>query len=682
MTPSETRAVALVCMPWSSIAKPSLALAILKRCVQDAGFSAHLFYLNIRMAERLGIPLYERLTEASFFHPEWFFSQELFGAKGLGQIRNSWEDLQASEEGRRLADRLKRIALESEETCTRLAEEEVPRFIESCMAEEDWGRFTVVGFTTTFGQSLASLLLAKRIKEKYPHVKIVFGGANVDSEMGVEFMRGFPWIDYVVHGEAEKSFPALLKNIGSGMFEDKVLGVSMRSGGECVPGDGNAGMIVDLNESPTPDYSDYIGQLERSGFRKKLQLQLFYESSRGCWWGAKHHCTFCGLNGTTMMFRKKDAAKVYEEIIELADRYRCLTLAATDNILAMDYIGQLLPRLAAMDTDIQLFYEVKANLGWEQLKVLAAGGVNTIQPGIESFNSRVLQLMRKGVTAIQNIQLVKWCYELDIDPGYNVLYGFPGETPEDYRDLPRIFRLLAHLRPPKSMARVMYERFSPYFFDRDKFGLQLRPLSGYEFIFPGSKVDLNKIAYFFEGEWQGQKDDPEEYIHPSWRAWEVWTQQWEEQNVFCFYRKGPDYLVIYDNRPRSSTAAATTRKIHLNEELSAIYLYCDENRSFQSIYQLVDAKFGGAFSEETVRGWLDQLVAQNLMFREGNRYLSLAVRRKPAPKRNQPALDFIPGAEKEEAIAEPQLTQCAGTHPSQGHSVSPPADRTAPGQAP
>ena len=42
--------------------------------------------------------------------------------------------------------------------------------------------------------------MAKLIKDLYPNVRIVFGGANFDGEMGLEHFRAFPWIDYVVVG--------------------------------------------------------------------------------------------------------------------------------------------------------------------------------------------------------------------------------------------------------------------------------------------------------------------------------------------------------------------------------------------------------------------------------------------------------------------------------------------------
>ena len=86
---------------------------------------------------------------------------------------------------------------------------------------------------------------------------------------------------------------------------------------------------------------------------------------------------------------------------------------------------------------MSLFYEVKANLRLQQVALLAAAGIDRIQPGIESLSDHVLKLMRKGTTALQNVQLLKWCREHGVKAEWNVLYGFPGELPEDYEAMPR-----------------------------------------------------------------------------------------------------------------------------------------------------------------------------------------------------------------------------------------------------
>ena len=56
--------------------------------------------------------------------------------------------------------------------------------------------------------------------------------------------------------------------------------------------------------TPTPSFFARIGL----AFRVRPQIPL--ETSRGCWWGMKHHCIFCGLNGKQMAFQDKSPDRV------------------------------------------------------------------------------------------------------------------------------------------------------------------------------------------------------------------------------------------------------------------------------------------------------------------------------------------------------------------------------------
>lgn len=619
--------VALVCMPWGSIETPSTAMGLLKRYARAAGFEAELHYLNVRFAEQIGLKVYERIAQGSYFQTEWFFSQALFGPHGTGELHNGWRDLRADPEAQTLVDSITRGIGLSDTDCEHLAGREVPAFIDDCVDAVDWSRYMAIGFTTTFAQSLGTLLLARRIKQRHPEVVIMMGGANVDSEMGVEMMRAFDWIDFVVHGEAEHNFAALLHAIAARDSSVGIPGVSARQAGTVVRGDQTLPPMTNMNDVPAPDYTDFLAEMDRTGFRTQLPMTLWYESSRGCWWGAKHHCTFCGLNHNGMTYRKKDAARVYDEIVDLANYSKCLRLAATDNILAPEFFAELLPRLAALDSDLQLFYEVKANLRRDQLQLMARAGIRTIQPGIESFNSRLLQLMRKGATAIQNIQLLKWCRELGIQTNYNILYGFPQEAPDDYADLPTIFRMLGHLDPPIAVGRVVIERFSPYFFDQERFQLRYEPWSEYRYVYPAG-VDLAKIAYFFRGSWADQAGDPEDYVAAAKSTHAEWAAAAANQRIVCSYEKGPDYVRVHDNRPRGPKQFPWSQTTDLDEPQSALFLYCDENHAFPAIVTMMQTRFGDDVTDGMVRVWLDDLVDRWLMFREGDRYLTLPVRKK------------------------------------------------------
>ena len=67
--------------------------------------------------------------------------------------------------------------------------------------------------------------------------------------------------------------------------------------------------IDDLDALPVPDYSDYFRDLDASGVSADVLPVLLFETARGCWWGAKSHCTFCGLNGGAMAFRAKSQSR-------------------------------------------------------------------------------------------------------------------------------------------------------------------------------------------------------------------------------------------------------------------------------------------------------------------------------------------------------------------------------------
>ena len=617
--------IALVYMPWGGVARGSIALGILKQLARRVGVNVDIYYLNIKFAEMLGFEFYESISGGEPLMPEWFFSYALFGPDGLGVMKNSWEDLMSSSFARTVKQSMAQAGWTEEKR--REVIDIIPHYIDDCLASIDWSSYKAVGFSSTFAQTTPSLLLAKRIKERHPEIKTMLGGANADSEIGLEILNSFDWMDYVVHGEAENTFPKLIYNILSGNRFDKIPGVSMRSGSEIIASNNTSMVLKDLNESPLPDYTDYVKEVERLGLSKYLTIVLPFESSRGCWWGAKAHCTFCGLNGGTMAFRKKDPDRVYEEIVTISNEYRCLRLDAVDNIIDTGYMDTLLPRLAEADIDLSLFYEVKASLTKEEIQRLSSAGVNRIQPGIESLNTEILRLMRKGTTAGQNIQLLKWCLEFGISPSWNLLYGFPGEIPEQYLDYPRVLRAIMHLHPPAGVNPVVFERFSPYHFEKEKFNLKLKPISYYSMLYPEHLVDFEKLAYYFEGEWEGSQNI-EEYIAPTKEVFKQWAESWEERKIFFVYEKGPGFVTLFDNRPLNPGSKISVRRIKLNEIQSKIYMLCDSIQSFTTIQQVLNNSFKTPPTVEQTRATLDRLVHHGLMFRESERYLSLAVRKK------------------------------------------------------
>src|SRR5262249_3639259 len=156
------------------------------------------------------------------------------------------------------------------------------------------------------------------------------------------------------------------------------------------------------------------------------------------------------------------------EIKHLYETYPTVDyLQSTDNILDMSYLGTVFPRLAKMTRDpsrpLRFFYEVKPNLKPEQVEAMAAAGVTIVQPGIESFSDEVLKLLRKGCTALGQVQFLKWAYQSDIKAVFNIILRNPGDKVEWYREMMDLLPFVTHLPPPVGIVTMHLERFSPYF---------------------------------------------------------------------------------------------------------------------------------------------------------------------------------------------------------------------------
>ena len=102
-----------------------------------------------------------------------------------------------------------------------------------------------------------------------------------------------------------------------------------------------------------------------------------------------------------MAYRSKSAARAFAELTQLHQKYPQYPISMVDNILDMHYFKAFLPEIRAQQLELDLFYEVKANLKKKQVRLLYEAGVRRIQPGIESFSDEVLALMDKGVTGLQ-----------------------------------------------------------------------------------------------------------------------------------------------------------------------------------------------------------------------------------------------------------------------------------------
>lgn len=608
--------VLLVNMPLFNLRWPNLGPSLLKSQLTRRGIPCDMAYFNYDFAEMIGEERYTWLADSFAFvlGGERLFAKHYFGDR-LPSDDSYWNDVLLATDP----------ALTDKDRCDyESAGEAVAPFLDRCEAACDWSRYAVVGFAASFQQTMPSMGLARRIKTRFPELKIVFGGAACEGPMGVEMLAQFPEIDYVCVGEADQAFPELVEQFLSGgpvTPPPGVVGRDMLAEGQPVPPSPCDFLTKDLDALPTPDFDDYFARADRSSLKEEIHSLLFFETSRGCWWGQKHHCAFCGLNGGTLNYRSKSPRRAIEELRYLVQRHDVHQACSADNILDHRYFNTFLPMLRDEDLDLSFVFEMKTNMTRPQVAALLEAGMGAAQLGIETFITPVLKWIGKGATAVQNLQTLKWLSEPGIEVKWNVLYGFPGENPTDYQTLTELIPSIVHLAPPLAVGRVRMDRFAPFFENPDAWGMKNpRPYRAFQCVYPFDDESLLRLAYYFEYDYADGRE-PLQYAGRALKEIEAWQKIAGSVTLRQFDRHD-GLTLLTDTRP-----CATAFQHRLTGWRRSLYQFCDAGKSLKKVLAAMpEWSHGVSVEAGEIRQQLDQWRSDRLVVLLDDRYLSLALR--------------------------------------------------------
>lgn len=596
--------------PWATCRSPSLPLGIVKSYFERENIRCSEINFNLLFADWFGLEGYEQLATYGGDGVEWVFSHALHGdfINQKAPERGTYLDLlQKNGVDDWVIDQLVRARASATE------------FVKFCFKSTPWERFNFVGLTNSLRQNVFALALARMVKEQHPDLVIIFGGASSDSSMGVALQAAYPFIDVIVRGEFEPIATRLAGALQGDIPFQKVPSISFWNRGEQISNHIEL-PFDDLDDIPLPDYADYFDQLALVSFEQTITKSIRFEASRGCWWGEKSHCTFCGLNALGMMYRRKTPEKVLYELDYLYEKYDVSDFFATDNILDFNYFKTFLPGLRDSDRRYSLFFEMKTNVSREQVRLLAESGVKRVQPGVESLISPVLKIMGKGNTGISNLMFLRRCAEFGLDADWNFLYGFANEPKEEYGSLAKRITSLYHLQPPSFTSRHRVQRFSPNFNESAKHGLRITgPRTEGYFIYNVPDELLTAFSYTFDYEYlKEEKYD----MTPFFRSIETWRKNHRKDSLTWVIRDG--IVKISDSR------SAETVHIDLGPLESQIYRTCESPQTVKSLsHHLMNRHRGtdqaGVPPPEVLGQLLNALTESGLMFQEGDKYLSLGI---------------------------------------------------------
>ena len=159
----------------------------------------------------------------------------------------------------------------------------------------------VLGFACYIWNIEMTLHVVDMVKAVRPDIKIVLGGPEV-SFTADELLERCPNIDYIVQGEGEEAFYALVTalQLGNDGLNPVIPGVRGRKDGSII-GSAEAVEVRDLSTIPFPYTEEDMEDLEH-----KI---IYYESSRGC----PFSCQYC-LSGNKNTVRFFPQERTLEEL--------------------------------------------------------------------------------------------------------------------------------------------------------------------------------------------------------------------------------------------------------------------------------------------------------------------------------------------------------------------------------
>jgi anaerobic magnesium-protoporphyrin IX monomethyl ester cyclase len=291
----------------------------------------------------------------------------------------------------------------------------------------------VVGISCTTPTFLDAIGLAEAVRQAFPQVITVLGGAHVTAIPQEAMLEEV--FDVGVIGEGEVTFLELVQGMEDKRDLDKVdldqiNGLAFRRDDQVVMTHPRQ-RIKDLDSLPHPA-RHMLPPL--SAYRptpasyRKLPLAVMM-TSRGC----PYRCTFCDRGVFGNYVRAHSPERILDEIEELIQRYGAREIRFFDDTFTINrkqvmkvcemiierglrFPWTCLTRVNTVDKDL--------------LRLMKEAGCWQVLYGLESGDPGMLKRLNKGSSVEQNVQAVRLALEVGLGVRGDFIIGTPGETME------------------------------------------------------------------------------------------------------------------------------------------------------------------------------------------------------------------------------------------------------------
>jgi len=278
---------------------------------------------------------------------------------------------------------------------------------------------------TATSQIIPGLTLCRLIKEANPDIHVTVGGSIftrlVDNLRRCE--RLFQILDDFIVFEGETALLELVNQLQGARNFSKVPNLIYRQNEKIVVN--QPFYSENLGHHPAPNYDGF--PLDRY---LAPETVLPVQFSRGCYY---KDCAFCALTLDHQNFRQKDPVKVVDELQFLSQTYHTPFFFFTDECLALSPTRRLCKEILSRDFKIEWTAELRfeKNLSRELLTLMRDAGCHKIVFGLETYNTRMMDFMKKGISQESVQRICSDCVDLGIAVHCYIIVGFPTETLEE-----------------------------------------------------------------------------------------------------------------------------------------------------------------------------------------------------------------------------------------------------------
>lgn len=469
----------------------------------------------------------------------------------------------------------------------------------------------LVGFSCSHYQLSGSLLMCSKIKDAYPEVQTVVGGKDCAGAFAEALLMNMDVVDFVGTGECEVTVASLLEHLNDGKKPLHNL-VFRDSGGKVTRSKSKPNLSINALPFPRYDFADF--PIEPSDVIVPIEL------GRGCPWGK---CTFCPDESYHVRCQSKSAKKVKAEMAyyqETSNDLKNFIILDSDALKERKLVLELSEYLKGRNLSFH-FAEFRAErMDRKVLESLLSFGywASHFQVGIETFSDRVLRLMKKGVTVLKNVEVLKMVAELGVPLQFNLFTCYPNMTTDDLMENLRVMDRIAHLLVYENILIYPGEFYlpadCPVFLDIGHYRLQRSDESVFSDIFEDFPMpSYSNYPYPY------QFDNDEEQFNIATRI---------REKVEDIKRRSPSENFMHYMRASNGLQIVVSQNGHrtshrLSSREADIYLSAIEKS--QQISK-VSEKLG--ISSANIRSILDDFESKGLILYSSDRksFLSLATR--------------------------------------------------------